>query len=222
MNNIIIGIISIIITYSLCIISYKLFKKEGLYTWIVLSTIVANILVCKSVEIFSFITSLGNTLFSSSFLASDILNEKYGGNESKKAIKIAVFSTIVFIIVIQLGLLYKPSSIDLANNHLKELFSLNLRVSISSILMYYISNYLNIYLYNYIKKINNKLWIRNNISTIISNVLENFIFTIIAFIGIYSIKDIIEIVLVASIIEIFLAIIDTPFFYLSVRDKNKN
>ena len=61
-----------------------------------------------------------------------------------------------------------------------------------------------------------KLWIRNNISTIVCNCLENFIFSTMAFIGIFPINTIFEIALVASILEIIIAILDTPFLYLSI------
>lgn len=216
MNNILLGFISVIITFSLTVLSEKIFKKEGLFVWISIATILANILVCKSIEMFSFTTNLGNVLFASSFLAADILTEKYGGEYAKKAIVLSVFSQIIFIIMTQFALLYTPSSIDLANESMKNLFTINLRVSISSILMYFISNMINIYLYTWIKnKIPKKLWLRNNISTIVCNCLENFIFSTIAFIGIFSISTIFEIAFVASILEIIIAILDTPFLYLS-------
>ena len=86
MNNILLGFISVIITFSLTVLSEKIFKKEGLFIWISIATILANILVCKSIEVFSFTTNLGNALFASSFLAADILTEKYGGDSAKKAI----------------------------------------------------------------------------------------------------------------------------------------
>lgn len=220
MNNILLGFISIIITFGLTVLSEKLFKKEGLYVWISIATILANILVCKSIEMLSFITNLGNILFASSFLAADILTEKYGDDSAKKAIIISVFSQVTFIIMTQFALLYTPSSVDIANESMKNLFAINLRVSISSILMYFVSNMINIYLYAWIKnKIPTKLWLRNNLSTIVCNCLENFIFSTMAFIGIYPIKTIFEIAIIASIIEIIIAILDTPFLYLSTYKK---
>ena len=216
MNNILLGFISIIITFGITVLSEKLFKKEGLFVWISIATILANILVCKSVKIFSFTTNLGNVLFASSFLAADIMTEKYGDESAKKAITLSVFSQITFIIMTQFALLYTPSSVDIANESMINLFTINLRVSISSILMYFVSNMVNIYLYTWIKnKIPKKLWLRNNISTIVCNCLENFIFSTLAFVGIFSIGTIFEIAFVASILEIIIAILDTPFLYLS-------
>ena len=55
--NLGLGIISIIITFSIPVIMEKKFQKEGLYVWISIATIIANILVCKSIELFHYTTN---------------------------------------------------------------------------------------------------------------------------------------------------------------------
>ena len=126
---------------------------------------------------------------------------------------------LLFTFFMQIALLYIPSSTDISNESMKILFNLNLRVSLSSSLLYFLSNYLDIYLFNKLKeKYPNKLWLRNNVSTIISNCLENYLFVTLSFIGIYDINTIISIATTTSIIEIFLAILDTPFLYLSKKN----
>ena len=216
--NITLGIISVFITFSLVVLIERIFKREGLFVWISISTIIANILVCKSIDIFGFTTSLGNVMFASNFLATDIMSEKYGFKDSKKAIILSVLSQIIFIITTTLAVAYIPSSIDLSNESMKTLFSINARVSIASITMFLASNMLDIYLFEKIKeRFPNQLWLRNNISTIISNCLENYFFSFFAFIGIYDLKTILTIATVASGLEIIIAILDTPFIYLSKK-----
>ena len=73
--NLFLGIVSLVLTFSLVVLVEKFFKKEGLYVWIGISTIIANIIVCKSVDIMGITTGLGNVMFASSFLATDILCE---------------------------------------------------------------------------------------------------------------------------------------------------
>lgn len=220
MNNIILGFISIVITFSMLVLIEKIFKKEGLFVWISIATVIANILVCKSIDVFGLQTCIGNVLFASSFLATDIMNEKYGAKESRKAIILGVVSQIIFIIMTQYALLYTPSSVDVSNESMKTLFSVNLRVSIASLFMYFVSNMFDIYLYERIrKKFPNKLWLRNNTSTIISNCLENYLFTFIAFTGIFDFKTMIISASIASIFEMIIAICDTPFLYLSKKLK---
>ena len=218
--NILLGIAGIILCFGIEILIEKIFKKEGLYVWTSGALITANILVAKNINILGLQATLGNILFASTFLATDILNEKYSTKESRKAVNIGIVSVILFTAATQFSLLFKPNELDLANDSLKNLFSLNLRISISSILMCYLSNLLDIYLFEKIKKkIPNKLWLRNNIATIISNCLENYLFTIFAFIGIYDLKTILSIATTTTVLEIIIAICDTPFLYLSKKIK---
>ena len=199
--NILLGIVSLLLTFSLLIIVEKIFKKEGLFVWVSIATIIANILVCKSIELFSFTTNLGNILFASSFLATDIMSEKYGAKESRKAIILGVASQVI-------------------QESMKGLFSINLRVSIASIVMYFVSNMADIYIFEKIKeKVPGKLWLRNNVSTMICNSLENYFFSFLAFAGLMDIPTILSIATLASVLEIVIAVCDTPFLYLSKKLK---
>ena len=216
--NIILGIISIILCFSTVVLMEKIFKKEGLFIWISIATIIANILVCKTINIFNFTSSLGNIMFASNFLATDILTEKYGSKYAKQAINCALASIIIFVVTTQISLLFIPNATDIAQESMKNLFQLNLRTSVASILMFYISNKLDIYLYEKIRnKYPNKLWLRNNVATIISSCLENYLFATLAFVNIFDFGTILSIATVGSILEIIIAILDTPFIYISKK-----
>ena len=218
--NIVLGIISIIATFSIVVGIEKIFKKEGLYVWISIATITANILVCKSIDILGLTASLGNVMFASIFLATDILSEKYDVKDSRKAVILAIVSQIIFIMTTTLAISYIPSETDLSNDSMKTLFSINTRVSISSIVMFGASNMLDIYLFEKLKrKFPKQLWLRNNISTIISNCLENYFFVFFAFVGIYDYSTILSIATTTSILEIIIAICDTPFMYIAKKLK---
>lgn len=218
--NIVLGIISIIATFSIVVCMEKMFKKEGLYVWISIATITANILVCKSIDILGLTASLGNVMFASIFLATDILSEKYDVKDSRKAVMLAITSQIIFILATTLAVSYIPSETDLSNESMKTLFSINARVSISSIVMFGASNMLDIYLFEKLKKkFPKQLWLRNNVSTIISNCLENYFFVFFAFVGIYDYSTILSIATTTSILEIIIAICDTPFMYIAKKLK---
>ena len=61
--NIILGIFSIVITFSLTVLAEKLFKKEGLYVWISIAVIIANIIICKNIDISIFNKSLYKKIY---------------------------------------------------------------------------------------------------------------------------------------------------------------
>ena len=218
--NILYGFINIAVTFTLVVLIEKLFKKEGLYVWLSIATILANITVCKMIDVFSYTTSLGNVLFASTFLATDIMSEKYSKKDAKKGVYISIFSSITFIFITQLTLLFIPSSEDVVQDAMKTLFSISIRTTAASTLMFYISNMMDIHLYNKLKeKFPKKLWLRNNVSTILCNCIENYFFNTLAFIGIFSIPVIISIATTTTIIEIVIALCDTPFLYISKKLK---
>lgn len=218
MMNLIITFISIILCFSVLVLIEKLFKKEGVYCYMIFATITANILVCKNIEIFNTTFTLGNILFASNFLATDILCEKYGMEESKKGVYMSLVFAIMFIVSTQIGLMFIPSQIDVAHTSMETLFAINLRTTISSVLMFFLSNIADVYLYDHIKrKLPNKLWVRNNVSTLTTNCLENFLFVMFAFVGIYDFNLILEIALTTCFAEVIIGLCDTPFLYLSRR-----
>lgn len=211
--------IEIIVVFTTILIAKRLFGKSGLFLWIGIASILANIQVVKSVDIFGISATLGNVLFASNFLATDILNECYSKKDARKGVYIGLFSVIVYLVITQLTLLFIPNNIDTAQNPMSTLFSLSLRVSIASITMFYIANIVDVHLYAYLdnKFKGKKLWLRNNVSTITCNCLENFGFVFLAFIGTYPLNEVLAIALSTCIIEIGIALCDTPFLYLAKK-----
>lgn len=222
MNEILL-FIEVIAVFTMVLVSNKLFKKEGLIAWAVIATILANIITAKNATVFGLSTAIGTVMFASTFLATDILSECFSKEDAKKAVYLGLFSDVVLIIATQIALRYIPSPFDYANDAMKTLFALNLRISIASAVMYFISNMADIYLFNKLKeKTNGKMmWLRNNVSTILCNCLENFGFIGIAFFGIYDINTIITIAVSTSIVELIVALLDTPFLYIAKSKVNR-
>lgn len=220
MNELLLGV-SIIGIFTSVLLIKKFFGKEGLIGYMAVATILAEIGVVKSVNMLGLSATLGNVLFASNFLVTDILTECYGEKEAKKAIKYTIFSVILFIIIMQVMLLFRPNNLDFAQESMKTIFAIIPRISIASVVMLAISNIADVKLYSWLKnKTNGKyMWFRNNICTILCNGLENFILVFVCFVGIYTTKDILTIALATTIIETLIAICDTPFLYLSKKIK---
>ncbi len=222
MNNILL-IISIIGVFSIMLIIKKFLGKEGIIGWMGIASILANLLLIKSIDVLGISATLGNVLFASNFLATDILTENYGYKEAKKGVRFGIIAVIVFMIVTQIALLYIPNSEDIAQSSFELLFSFVPRISLASISMFALSNKIDIRLYEWLRKKSNgkKMWLRNNICTIICNGGENFLFYLMAFLGVMDIGTILTIALSATIIEVLIALCDTPFLYISKKVKDK-
>ncbi len=211
--------IEIIVIFGLLLLCYKLFGKTGVISWVAIATVMANIITAKNAMIFGLSTAIGSVMFASTFLATDILSECYGEKEAKQAVYIGLFSNIILMVSTQIALRYIPSPIDYADVAMQTLFSLNLRISVASAVMYFVANMGDIFLFNKMKKEGRKLWVRNNVATVLCNCLENFGFIGLAFGGIYDLSTILTIAFSVSVIEAIIAICDTPFLYLATKIK---
>ena len=91
MNNEIIFFIEMIVVFSLVVISQRAFGKLGLFAWLSIATITANLGTLKSVHMFGVTATLGQVMFASNFLATDILTELYGVDEAKRGVLLNFF-----------------------------------------------------------------------------------------------------------------------------------
>jgi uncharacterized integral membrane protein (TIGR00697 family) len=161
--------------------------------------------------------TLGNVIYGTIFLATDALNELYGKKEARKGVLVGFFSMTIFTALITLSLLFVPSSQDFANESMRTLFKFMPRILGASMTAYLVSNLLDATLYDFIRghsKDDKFLWLRNNGSTMLSQMLDTIVFTLIAFTGVFAFRTVLEIMLFTYIIKVIVAICDTPFLYL--------
>ncbi|MBA7526728.1 queuosine precursor transporter [subsurface metagenome] len=219
-------VVMLVANFLLVILAYKLFGKKGLFIWIPVATIVANIQVVQTIELFGLAATLGNIVYASSFLVTDILSELYGKKEANRAVWIGFFSVIVMTILMYLALLFKPLEGDdfsiVTYESLDTIFSLMPRIVIASLLAYLVSQRHDVWAYHFWK---NKfpgvkmIWLRNNLSTMISQLLDSLLFTLVAFYGKYELIMLGEIFITTYLLKWIVAVADTPFIYWAIKIK---
>ncbi len=220
MNNEILWLVMLLANFLLIILAYKLFGKWGLIMWIPISVIVANIQVIQTVELFGLVATLGNIVYASSFLVTDILSENYGKKEAQKAVWIGFFSLISMTLLMNLALAFKPLAGDefagVAHEATSTIFSLMPRIAIASLAAYLLSQRHDIWAYHFWRKRfskDNQIWLRNNLSTMVSQLIDSSIFVLIAFYGVFETPVLIEIFITTYILKFVVAAADTPFIY---------
>lgn len=216
MSNELLWVLFIVVQFCLLVGAYKLFGLTGLYVWIGFAIVAANIQVVKMVDLFGINATLGNIMYGSIFLATDLINEKYGRKQAQKAVYIGFVMLLAFTMITQMALLFTPNEYDFAQGALETLFTLLPRITLGSLIAYLISQTLDVYLFDKIKLkygSRNQLWIRNNGSTLVSQAIDTAIFTIIAFLGVMPTEVVMEIFWFSYVIKIVTSVVDTPFVY---------
>lgn len=216
-------IIEIVVAFSLLLLAKKLFGKAGVLAWIAIATIFANIFEAKNIMLFGLNLAAGHVMFGSVFLATDILSECYGKETAKKGVWVGLFADVVLIALSQICRLYIPSALDSADSSIQRLFSMSLRITSASAVMFFISNWCDVLLFAKLKELTNGrfLWLRNNVATIVCNCLENFLFYILAFYPSFSMSQIMSMGFATCLLEIVIGVCDTPFLYLATHITSK-
>lgn len=229
MPNELLLILSLIVLYGAVLIFYRLFGKLGLYVWTVIATIAANIEVLILVDAFGMEQTLGNVLFASTFLVTDILSENHGKKEANIAVNIGIATSIAFIVISQSWMLYTPAASDFASPAIATIFSNTPRLMLASLIVYAICQKFDVWAYHAWWAFTNKkcgdskkfLWLRNNGSTLISQLLNAILYTFGAFFGTYDIPTLISIVFASYVIFIVTSLADTPIVYLARKMKER-
>lgn len=232
MTNELLIILSFIVIYGGVALFYRLFGKGGLLAFSIFATLVANIEVLLLVDAFGLEMTLGNVLFGSTFLITDILSENHSRKDANRAVLISTACSILFIAISQIWLMYTPAANDWASGAFHTIFSNTPRIIIASLVVYLVSQLVDVWLYHkwweWCKKrfsdSRKGLWIRNNGSTMISQLLNTSLFTFIAFYGVHPLSTLISIFASSYAIFIVTSLIDTPIVYWcrSMREKGND
>lgn len=200
---------------------FRFFGKMGVFCWAIMASIVANIEVAKCVDMFGLAVTLGNVIYGSVFLSTDMLSEFYGEKEAKRCVNLTLVFMIVSTILFQVSLLFIPNAQDTLSPSLKAVFNMVPRFTLTSIICFLISNRLDIYLYQLIKRKSKHLWMRNNGATMIAQLVDSVLYCFIAFVGMFDLQTIIEMALTTYLVKLIIAACDTPFLYFARRMYNK-
>lgn len=226
MNELIL-VASMLAHFSLILLAYRFFGKAGLYAMAVFCTVSANIEVMILVRAFGLDQTLGNILFACTFVITDILSENHSKKDANKAAKISVFVTATFMITTQSWLLYTPAAEDTVMGAVRTLFSNTPRVMLSSLAVCALTQLFDVWLYHRVWDFTSKkfgdskkfLWLRNNIATLTSQLINAVLFTLGAFAGVYSIPVLISVTASSYVIFAVVALCDTPIVYLARKIK---
>lgn len=222
MNELLI-IITLLLSFGGTLLFLKVFGKGGLFAWIGICTVLANIEVTILVNAFGMEQTLGNTLFAATFLATDILSEIFGKKDAQKGVLAGIFTSLSFIMLSFMWVHYIPAEGDWASPFVHGLFTNTPRMLISSLIAYVVSESIDVSLYhawwNFTQKKTGSrskmLWFRNNFSTLISQFVNIVIFNFGAFSGIYTFSQLAAITASCYVIYIVTSLLDTPFVYLA-------
>lgn len=184
--------------------------------------ILANILGTKITTIFGIRVSVGIFFIPALFLITDIIAEVHGRKKAQCFVYIAVLVLIVMWIMTYVCIKMPPNPTWEHQGIYEIIFGGSLRMIFASLIAFVLSQFHDVWAFSFLKKKTKGkyLWLRNNVSTIVSQLIDTTVFMFIAFYGIspkFNTLFIISLIIPYWLFKVGFAIIDTPLCYLGVK-----
>jgi len=204
------------------VVLYRLFGKTGLQVAIATAIILANLQGPKLTVIFGLETTLGVIFYSSIFFATDVLSENYGRKEANKAVRMGFAVSVIVLLMLSLAMLYQPSdrpnTAEFSRNihaAFATILDFTPRFIAGSLLAYIVSQSFDVWIFHRIRRWTGErwLWLRNNLSTLCSQILDTAIFSLVAWWGTVDLVTALKLGAAKYVFKLVIAAIDTAFIY---------
>jgi len=232
-------VIELAIVFSLIPLVLRPFGAAGIYIFIAVGIIAANVQVLKAAT-FAFYAApipLGTVAFSATYIATDVLTEYYGRAVAKKAVWLGFSAMLLMTVMMILAMGYKPMGAEEAQasgmewalpnaEHIAALYMPQATLLIAGLTSYLISQFNDIFVFQKIRQWTGpgQLWARACGSTAVSALVDNTVFSTLAWMvfpwllgqhdQVVDLQTLIFTFILGTYwIRLFMAFVEAPFIY---------
>ncbi len=159
-----------------------------------------------------FIVNAPIIVFSATFLLTDMLSEFFGKQYARRAVLAGFIASILWVVTTQVAIHWTPADFWENQEAFETVFGSSWRIVLGSFFAYLVAQYHDVWAFHFWKGVfkGKYLWLRNNLSTGVSQVLDSAVFLIIAF---YGVLPIWPMFISFVVLKFIITLIDTPFLY---------
>tara|TARA_X000000368_G_scaffold247299_1_gene195281 strand:+ start:27 stop:683 length:657 start_codon:yes stop_codon:yes gene_type:complete len=183
---------------------------------LVTCNLIANKFVTVDLGFKVFIVSAGILPYPLTFLVTDLISELYGQRKANLVVFSGFVASMFVLLFLWLGSQFEaiPSSIvnDFTYN---SVFQNAWRLIAASMFAYLFAQFIDVRIFHFWKKLTNgkHLWLRNNGSTIASQLVDTTLVICILFVGVWEVDQIKSAIIDGWLFKMLMAFIDTPIIY---------
>ncbi|MDP3058906.1 MAG: queuosine precursor transporter [bacterium] len=177
--------------------------------------VISNVIAGKLIQVGSFVLPGATLLYPISFLLSDIVGEVWGKERAYRLVLWGFYGNVV-LVVASILVVNTPTPVFFENQHAYAVvLGIAARVVLASTIAYLASQFHDVWAFDYWKRLTKgkHKWMRNNFSTIVSQIIDTALFVGIAFYGTVPNVVLWQIASSQYLFKFVIAILDTPFFY---------
>ena len=186
---------------------------------LVTCNLIANKFVTVNLGFKVFIVSAGILPYPLTFLVTDLISEIYGQKKANLVVFSGFVASIFVLLFLWLGAQFNsiPNSIvdDFTYN---TVFQNAWRLITASMVAYLFAQFIDVRVFHFWKKLTNgkHLWLRNNGSTIASQLIDTTLVISILFVGVWDTNQILSAIIDGWIFKMLIALLDTPIIYVVI------
>lgn len=182
--------------------------------------VLSNILAVKLVQFGSWaVLPAAVIVYVCTYPITDTIAEVYGKQAARHTVTAGLVTQLLAVGFIYLAIQLPAAAVFPFQEEYATILSAGFRVTAASILSYLISQNLDVSIFHFFKRRHGteKLWIRNNISTMASQLADTTLFIVIAFYGTVPVSALAGMILTQYVWKCMAALLDTPLVYMLVR-----
>ena len=185
---------------------------------LVVCNLIANKFITIDLGFKTFVISAGVLPYPITFLITDILSEIYGKKKTARIVWAGFGASLFVLGVLLLAQQFtaiEGSPVD--DETFNKVFGNSWRVIFASMTAYLCAQLIDVRIYHFWKEktAGKHLWLRNNFSTIFSQLVDTTLVVCVLFLGERSHSEILQFILDGWLFKMLCAFIDTPLLYAS-------
>ena len=186
---------------------------------LVTCNLIANKFVTVNLGFKVFIISAGILPYPLTFLVTDLISEIYGQKKANLVVFSGFVASIFVLSFLWLGAQFNsiPNSI-VDDSTYNAVFQNAWRLITASMIAYLFAQFIDVRIFHFWKKLTNgkHLWLRNNGSTIASQLIDTTLVISILFVGVWNTDQILSAIIDGWIFKMLMALLDTPIIYVVI------
>jgi hypothetical protein len=188
------------------------------------SLLLSNIVATKIVQVGGLILPAAVVLYPFTFLITDVISEVEGRKEAHQLVMMGFYMSVVMVFILTICGILPAAPFWKHQGAYEAILGATPRIVIASMIAYLISQTHDVWAFHWWRERTSGryLWLRNNISTAASQLIDTVLFIGIAFGGLFPLKTIALMTVSQYLIKVGIALCDTPFCYLLVRMYENN
>jgi len=169
----------------------------------------------KVINVFGLTASATVLAYPITFLMTDIVSEIWGRKAANRLVLAGFVALVLGYISIQVAIIWPAAPFWQQQPEFQRLFGVSLRIIIGGLLAYLLSQFHDVWAFHFWKKATKGRWlfVRNNLSTLVSQLIDTIVFVVIAFAGI---APLLSMIIGQYVVKVVIALLDTPFAYFFV------